>query len=72
MKFGALGMKIMCSGRLGGAEMSRTEWYREAACRCTRCAPISSTATRWRGRRTGDRRQGVDFQGEIVDARSFI
>ncbi len=29
MKSGALGIKIMCSGRLGGTEMSRTEWYRE-------------------------------------------
>lgn len=26
---GALGVKICVSGRLGGAEMSRTEWYRE-------------------------------------------
>lgn len=26
---GARGVKVMCSGRLGGAEMSRTEWYRE-------------------------------------------
>lgn len=24
---GAKGIKVMCSGRLGGAEMSRTEWY---------------------------------------------
>jgi len=29
MKFGAKGIKIMCSGRLTGAEMARTEWYRE-------------------------------------------
>lgn len=29
LKFGAEGIKITCSGRLGGAEMSRTEWYRE-------------------------------------------
>ena len=28
-KAGALGIKVQCSGRLGGAEMSRTEWYRE-------------------------------------------
>ncbi len=28
-KFGAKGIKIMCAGRLGGAEMARTEWYRE-------------------------------------------
>jgi small subunit ribosomal protein S3 len=29
MKAGALGIRVQCSGRLGGAEMSRTEWYRE-------------------------------------------
>ena len=29
LKFGAKGIKIACSGRLGGAEMSRSEWYRE-------------------------------------------
>ncbi len=28
-KAGALGIRIQCSGRLGGAEMARTEWYRE-------------------------------------------
>lgn len=26
---GAKGIKVMCCGRLGGAEMSRQEWYRE-------------------------------------------
>ena len=29
MKFGAEGIKIMCAGRLAGAEMARTEWYSE-------------------------------------------
>lgn len=29
MRFGAEGVKIICSGRLGGAEMARTESYRE-------------------------------------------
>ncbi len=29
MRFGAQGIKISCSGRLGGAEMARQEWYRE-------------------------------------------
>jgi len=29
MKGGALGVRVQCSGRLGGAEMSRREWYRE-------------------------------------------
>ncbi len=29
MRLGAQGIKISCSGRLGGAEMARREWYRE-------------------------------------------
>ena len=29
MRFGAQGIKIICAGRLGGAEMARIEWYRE-------------------------------------------
>jgi small subunit ribosomal protein S3 len=29
MRFGAQGVKIICAGRLAGAEMARTEWYRE-------------------------------------------
>jgi small subunit ribosomal protein S3 len=28
-KFGAKGIRVACSGRLGGAEMARYEWYRE-------------------------------------------
>lgn len=29
MKLGALGIKVKCSGRLGGAEIARAEWYKE-------------------------------------------
>lgn len=29
MRFGAKGIKVMCSGRLAGAEIARREWYRE-------------------------------------------
>ena len=29
LRFGALGVKIACAGRLGGAEMARREWYRK-------------------------------------------
>ncbi|MFZ6016503.1 MAG: 30S ribosomal protein S3 [Nitrospirota bacterium] len=29
LRFGALGVKITCSGRLAGTEIARTEWYRE-------------------------------------------
>ena len=29
MRLGAKGIKIQCAGRLGGAEIARTEWYRD-------------------------------------------
>ncbi len=29
LRLGAKGIKIQCAGRLGGAEIARTEWYRE-------------------------------------------
>lgn len=29
LRFGVQGIKISCSGRLGGAEMARREWYRK-------------------------------------------
>jgi small subunit ribosomal protein S3 len=29
MRLGAEGIRITCAGRLGGAEIARTEWYRE-------------------------------------------
>ena len=29
MRLGAKGIRVNCSGRLGGAEIARTEWYRE-------------------------------------------
>lgn len=29
LRFGAQGIRITCSGRLGGAEIARVEWYRE-------------------------------------------
>jgi len=28
MKFGAKGIRVNCAGRLGGADIARTEWYR--------------------------------------------
>ena len=31
IKFGALGIKVSCSGRLAGAEIARTEWYKEGS-----------------------------------------
>jgi len=29
LRLGAMGIRINCAGRLGGAEIARTEWYRE-------------------------------------------
>jgi small subunit ribosomal protein S3 len=29
LRFGALGIKVACGGRLAGAEIARSEWYRE-------------------------------------------
>lgn len=29
LRLGALGIRVNCAGRLGGAEIARTEWYRE-------------------------------------------
>ena len=42
---GALGIRVQCSGRLGGAEMSRTEWYREGRVPLHTLAPTSTTAS---------------------------
>ena len=64
MKAGALGVRVQCSGRLGGAEMSRKEWYREGR------VPLHTLARRRRLRpRRGahhvraHRREGLDLQG---------
>ncbi|KJZ98742.1 ribosomal protein S3 [Anaplasma phagocytophilum str. CR1007] len=31
LKMGAKGVKVSCAGRLGGAEIARTEWYKEGS-----------------------------------------
>ena len=43
MRLGAQGVRIKCSGRLGGAEMSRVSPRAMAACRAIHCGPISTT-----------------------------
>src|SRR5262249_52396193 len=48
LRFGARGIKVRVSGRLNGAEIARSEWYLHASCRCRRCAPTSTTASRRR------------------------
>ena len=64
MRSGAKGIRIQCSGRLGGAEMSRSDFYREGR------VPAAHAARRHRLRllRGQDhvrphRRQGLDLQG---------
>ena len=47
MRLGAEGIRINCAGRLGGAEIARTEWYREGRVPlCIRCAPTWITELR--------------------------
>ena len=65
MRQGAEGIKVQVGGRLGGAEIARSEWYREGR------VPLHTLASGYRLRdllkRTttyGDHwRQGMDFQG---------
>jgi len=53
MKGGAKGIRVQCSGRLGGAEMSRSEFYREGpGAAATRCALTSTTASTRPARRS--------------------
>ena len=66
-KFGALGIRVQCSGRLGGAEMSRTEWYREGS------VPLHTLRADidygFREARTSSGRVGVKvwlYKGDIV------
>lgn len=41
----AKGIKAMCSGRLGGADIARVESYHEALSPCRPCVPTSTTAS---------------------------
>jgi small subunit ribosomal protein S3 len=68
---GALGIRVQCSGRLGGAEMSRTEWYREGQ------VPLHTLRADidygFREAKTANGRVGVKvwlYKGEIVPYRS--
>lgn len=45
MRMGAKGIKIMCSGRLGGAEIARSESLRDGSIPCTRSALTSTMAS---------------------------
>ncbi len=43
MRLGAKGIKVEVSGRLGGAEIARTEWYREGRVPLHTCVLTSTT-----------------------------
>ncbi len=70
MRLGAQGIRINCGGRLGGAEIARTEWYREGRVPLhTLRADIDfGTATAQDDLRHV-RREGVDLQGRDPGAR---
>ena len=64
MRAGAQGIRIQCSGRLGGAEMSRSEFYREGR------VPLHTLRAEHRLRQVRGqdhlrphRREGLDLQG---------
>ncbi len=50
MKSGAKGVKLQVSGRLGGAEIARTEGYHDDPSLCRRCALTTSVLLRRRRR----------------------
>ena len=63
-KAGALGIRVQCSGRLGGAEMTRTEWYREGRVPLhTLRADIDYGFREAHTTCRPHRREGVDLQG---------
>ena len=46
MRLGAAGVRINCAGRLGGAEIARTEWYREGRVPLHTCLLYTSPSPR--------------------------
>ena len=71
MRLGAEGIRINCSGRLGGAEIARLEWYREGRVplHTLRADVDYGVADRAYGLRHL-RHQGLDLQGRNPRARS--
>ena len=64
MKAGALGVRVQCGGRLGGAEMSRKEWYREGRVPLhTLRADVDYGLAEAAHHVRSHRREGVDLQG---------
>ena len=71
MRLGAEGIRINCSGRLGGAEIARLEWYREGRVPLhTLRADIDYGFADRPHRLRHLRHQGVDLQGRDPRARS--
>ena len=69
MKFGAKGIRVRCSGRLGGSEMSRVETYREGRVPLhTLRADIEFGHGRGPDEVRDHRRQGVGLQGRGAPA----
>ena len=71
LRLGALGIRINVAGRLGGAEIARTEWYREGR------VPLHTLRADidfgYGGSEDGlrhHRHQGLDLQGRDHRARS--
>ena len=63
-KAGAQGIRVQCSGRLGGSEMARTEWYREGRVPLhTLRADIDYGFREAQHHRRPHRREGLDLQG---------
>ena len=70
IRLGALGIRINCAGRLGGAEIARVEWYREGRVPLhTLRADIDFGYGLGPDRLRRHRRQGVDLQGRDHGAR---
>ena len=68
MRMGALGIRINCAGRLGGAEIARTEWYREGPCSIAHIACGHRLCALRRPHSLRDHRIKVwIFKGEIME-----
>ena len=71
LRLGALGIRINVAGRLGGAEIARTEWYREGRVPLhTLRADIDFGYGVAKHRLRRHRHQGLDLQGRDHGARS--
>jgi small subunit ribosomal protein S3 len=73
LRLGALGIKIMVSGRLGGSEIARKEWYREGR------VPLATLRADidfgFAEAKTTYGRIGVKvwiFKGEVLESRSRL